>query len=201
MGLSFLIHALVFTVSYVLIMKAVEQKNEEATIELFMGKVGEGQGSVRPTLKSGSNEITDENIANAQQKKNRSEGVEDGFEDGVGVDWGKAMDPSLDSKVRYNANIVVEVSPDDYPAAARKSNLGPVTVAVTLYITAAGKIRGVIVRYVRSAGNAHKPFEEEFIRSARRVFLRKSTLINMPYQQEGSFLDFKWDTVVTFNLR
>lgn len=185
-----------------------EEKAEEVSIQVYTGPEtgvvgdgsGVGQGSARPALKKETNEFSGEKNSNTKSEGS-TEGRSDGFADGKGVDWGSASDPALDGGSRYTANIVVDISPDDYPASARRSNLGNVVVAVTLYISSAGKIRDVRIRYVRGQTGSAKNFEKDFITATRNIFLNKARLNNVPYSKDGKPKDFIWDTTVTYVLQ
>lgn len=178
-----------------------EPPHEEVSIQLYAGESdGTGnKGSTRPKLKKAVSDFSD---GKGQSKQAGAEdGAEDGFEDGKGVDWGSGSDPTLDAGSRYTARIIVDVSANDYPASARRSNLGNVVVAVTLYVSRKGTIRDVRIRYVRAASGDVKPFERDFILATRNVFLNKARLANMPYSKEGKAHDFIWDTTVTYSLQ
>lgn len=178
-----------------------EPPHEEVSIQLYAGESdGTGnKGSTRPKLKKAVSDFSD---SKGQTKQTGAEdGAEDGFEDGRGVDWGNGSDPTLDAGSRYTARIIVDVSQNDYPASARRSNLGNVIVAVTLYVSSKGNIRDVRVRYVRASSGDVKPFERDFILATRNIFLKKARLANMPYSKEGKAHDFIWDTTVTYSLQ
>ncbi len=117
------------------------------------------------------------------------------------INWSNATDPTLDMDQRYAAKLLVNISPDDYPQRARRANVGEVTVAVTLYIGADGRVRDVKIRQIRSPGNAAQTFEEDFIRSVRTLLLTKTRLASRPYTVKGEARDFQWDTTVTFTLQ
>lgn len=184
-----------------------EEKNEEIAIQVYTGPVtgvegagsGVGKGSTRPALKKDSSGISE--TGKDSKRTGNQEGVEDGFEDGKGVDWGTASDPALDGGSRYTARIVVDVSADDYPRSARRSNLGNVIVGVTLLVSAKGRIHDVQIRYVRSTSGDPTPFKNDFVQATRNIFLRKARLVNVPYSKDGRAQNFKWDTVVTYTLQ
>ncbi len=116
------------------------------------------------------------------------------------INWENAADPAMDFDQRYSAKLLVNISPDDYPDRARRGNVGRVTVAVSLYISAAGKVRDVRIRSIRSQGDAALPYEADFKESVRRILLQKTQLMNAPYAKGGQAADFIWDTTVTFTL-
>lgn len=117
------------------------------------------------------------------------------------INWENAADPVTDFNQRYVARLLVDVSDSDYPVRARNANLGRVVVAVSLYISAEGKIQDVKIRYISSDGNASKPFDREFMKSARNIILNKTRLLNPPFRTKGEAVDFVWDTTVTFTLQ
>jgi len=116
------------------------------------------------------------------------------------VNWNNAADPAFDFDQRYDASLEVNVSRNDYPAAARRSSIGTVTARVELYIDKNGRIRDLKVKEIRSPGNAHKPFEQDFIAALRRLYLQKARLRSAPYQNNGQPVDFRWTTVISFTL-
>ncbi len=117
------------------------------------------------------------------------------------INWENASDPTMDPNQRYMAKLMVNISPDDYPSRARRAEIGRVTVAVSLYISSAGKIRDVRIRSIRSAGDAAKPFTDDFQAAVRKILLQKTKLLNAPYKGEAGSNDFIWDTTVTFTLQ
>ncbi|MCB1327242.1 MAG: hypothetical protein H7A21_05490 [Spirochaetales bacterium] len=117
------------------------------------------------------------------------------------INWQNAVDPSLDPNQIYVARLDVRTSTDDYPGRARRANLGRVTVAVSLYISADGRIRDVRIRNIRSTTGGHEIYESDFIAATRRVFLTQARLIGSPYRTEGEARDFQWDTTITFTLQ
>jgi hypothetical protein len=200
-AISLLCHlGFVISVYAILNMTLVEPSHEEVSIQIYAGSdTGTGeQGSTRPALKRQASDFS-EGKRDSTKAKER-DGAEDGYEDGKGVDWGSASDPALDSG-RYTARIVVDVSPDDYPLSARRSNLGNVVVAVTLYVSSKGTIRDVRIRHIRAGSGDPKSFERDFVMATRNIFLRKARLVNLPYSREGKAHDFIWDTTVTYTLR
>ncbi len=116
------------------------------------------------------------------------------------VNWENAVDPAFDFSQRYVALLSVRKGPDDYPRAARNASLGRVTVAVRLYIDARGKIRDVRIRNIRSDGDAHKPFEREFMAAVRNLLLNKTEVRSRPYLVNGVAQDIVWDETITFTL-
>ncbi|MCB1320155.1 MAG: hypothetical protein KDK34_07875 [Leptospiraceae bacterium] len=116
------------------------------------------------------------------------------------VNWNNARDPRTDFDQRYLALLDWSTSDDDYPSSARRSNLGKVTVLVTLYISAGGKIRDVRVRGITSSTGGHEAFQTDFAQAARDVFLNKARLKNNPYSVNGVPQDFVWNTHITFTL-
>lgn len=167
------------------------EKPELATIQIYMGETdvdrestGKGKGSkdAKPNDKSSNNTGSESGEPN--------------------VDWGSADDPTIDGGTRYAAQLLVEISPEDYPASARRAGIGDVKVNVVIYISGATKrVRDVRIRNVRSPGDVHKPFEADFIAATRRVLMTKTRLLNSPYSKEGKPRDFVWDTSVTFTLQ
>jgi len=117
------------------------------------------------------------------------------------VNWANAVDPTMDFDQRFTARLQVESSADDYPASARRSNLGTVTAAVTLYISADGRIRDVRIRNLRTSSGNIDAFRGDFIQAVRKIFLTKSRLISSPYKSSGEAKDFTWDTTITFTLQ
>ena len=194
-------------VSLFLLLPSFEKKNDEISIQVYTGPVtgvvGEGsavgKGSKRPALKKKSSSFATGKTDSSNP--GQEEGTEDGLEDGTGVDWGSAADPALDGGSRYTANIVVEISADDYPESARRSNLGSVKVGVTLLVSSLGKISDVKIRYMRADGGDLAPFKTAFVEATRKIFLKKARLVNLPYKQDGSAKNFKWDTSVTYTLQ
>ncbi len=116
------------------------------------------------------------------------------------INWQNAVDPSMDFTQRYVAKIAVNISPDDYPERAKRSNLGKVKVSVALYISAEGKIKDVKINKVESVSGNIDLFKQDFIDAVRKIFLKKSRLLNQPYQIDGEYKDFVWYTTVTFTL-
>lgn len=117
------------------------------------------------------------------------------------VNWANAVDPTMDFDQRFTARLQVESSADDYPASARRSNLGTVTAAVTLYISADGRIRDVRIRNLRTSSGNIDAFRGDFVQAVRKIFLTKSRLISSPYKSGGEAKDFTWDTIITFTLQ
>lgn len=117
------------------------------------------------------------------------------------VNWANAVDPTMDFDQRFTARLQVESSADDYPASARRSNLGTVTAAVTLYISADGRIRDVRIRNLRTSSGNIDAFRGDFEEAVRKIFLTKSRLISSPYKSGGEAKDFTWDTTITFTLQ
>jgi hypothetical protein len=115
------------------------------------------------------------------------------------VNWSNAADPSLGT--RYSARLAVEISPDDYPVRARRTDAGAVRVAVTLYIASDGRIRDVKIRSITGDGNTAEIYREDFIRSVRNIMMNRARLTNSPYAVRGQGVDFIWDTVITFTLQ
>lgn len=117
------------------------------------------------------------------------------------VNWANAVDPTMDFDQRFTARLQVESSADDYPASARRSNLGTVTAAVTLYISSDGRIRDVRIRNLRTSSGNIDAFRGDFVQAVRKIFLTKSRLISSPYKSGGEAKDFTWDTTITFTLQ
>lgn len=117
------------------------------------------------------------------------------------VNWANAVDPTMDFDQRFTARLQVESSADDYPASARRSNLGTVTAAVTLYISADGRIRDVRIRNLRTSSGNIDAFRGDFVQAVRKIFLTKSRLISSPYKSGGEAKDSTWDTTITFTLQ
>jgi len=117
------------------------------------------------------------------------------------VNWANAVDPTMDFDQRFTARLQVESSADDYPASARRSNLGTVTAAVTLYISADGRIRDVRINNLRTSSGNIDAFRDDFVQAVRKIFLTKSRLISSPYKSGGEAKDFTWDTIITFTLQ
>lgn len=117
------------------------------------------------------------------------------------VNWANAVDPTMDFDQRFTARLQVESSADDYPASARRSNLGTVTAAVTLLISADGRIVDVQIRNLRTSSGNIDAFRGDFVQAVRKIFLTKSRLISPPYKSGGEAKDFTWDTTITFTLQ
>lgn len=117
------------------------------------------------------------------------------------INWENAADPAMDPSQRYVARLRVNISPDDYPSRARRANLGRVTVAVSLYISASGKIRDVRVHNIRSQGDSAIQFHDDFKSAVRKILLQKTRLMNSPYKSSEGAEDFVWNTTVTFTLQ
>lgn len=116
------------------------------------------------------------------------------------INWDNAVDPGMDFSQRYEARLSVNVSTNDYPPRATKANIGSVVALVDIYIGSDGKVKDVRIRQLRSAGNAHQPFENDFRKSVRRIILQKTKLLNKPYSVNGVPKDFVWQTRITFTL-
>lgn len=116
------------------------------------------------------------------------------------INWNNAADPAMDFDQRYQPSLLVNISRDDYPDRARRANAGRVDVAVSLYISASGKIRDVRIRNIRTNSATAEEFKPEFIQAVRKILLTQSRMTGKPYKQNGKAVDFKWDTVVTFTL-
>lgn len=117
------------------------------------------------------------------------------------INWANAVDPTMDFDQRYAARLFVNIGPNDYPERARRSNLGTVTAAVTLYISANGRIRDVKIRTIRTNSGNLDAFHDEFAQSVKKIFLTQAKLANAPYSSGGQAHDFTWDTTVTFTLQ
>jgi len=117
------------------------------------------------------------------------------------VNWNNAVDPAMDMNQRYNARLLVNISPDDYPDRAKRANIGLVTVAVTMYIDSSGKIRDVKIRNIRSADGAVDLYKGDFNEAARKILLKKTKLVNLPYATGGQNKDFIWDTTISFTIQ
>ena len=117
------------------------------------------------------------------------------------INWNNAADPAMDFDQRYSARLLVNISPNDYPTRARRANVGRVTVAVSIYIAANGRIRDVKIRDIRSQGGTAANFKGDFVTAVRKILLQKTKLLNSPYKQSGVAKDFVWDTTVTFTLQ
>jgi hypothetical protein len=189
--LSFLLHASVGLGAYIYFNFTPEAEHYVATVALYMG---EGETD-RPTTGKGKG---DKN-ADKNQKKDDSIGT---GQSASNVDWGTASDPSVEGGSRYAPDIWIDGNLEDfYPPRARQSNLGKVTVALSLYFDSKGQVRDVRIRYVRSAASAHKPFEADFIQAARQVALTKMRLRSAGYKKDGRSVDFVWDTAINFTLQ
>lgn len=116
------------------------------------------------------------------------------------INWDNAADPALDITQRYQPSLLVNISRDDYPDRARRANAGRVDVAVTLYISADGRIRDVRIRNIRTQSGSADSFKPDFIQAVRRILLTQSRMTGKPYTQNGRAVDFTWDTTVTFTL-
>ncbi|MBW7857364.1 MAG: hypothetical protein H3C43_03480 [Leptonema sp. (in: Bacteria)] len=117
------------------------------------------------------------------------------------INWANAVDPTMDFDQRYSARLFVNIGPNDYPERARRSNLGTVTAAVTLYIAANGQIKDVKIRTIRTSSGNLDAFQDEFAQSVRKIFLTQAKLASAPYSSGGEARDFTWDTTVTFTLQ
>ncbi|GIX40643.1 MAG: hypothetical protein KatS3mg129_0376 [Leptospiraceae bacterium] len=117
------------------------------------------------------------------------------------INWQNAVDPTLDFSQRYAARISVQISPEDYPDRAKRSNLGKVKVSVALYIGSDGKIKDIKIRKIESTSGNIEAFKEDFILAVKKIFLYKAKLLNKPYQKDGEYKDFIWYTTVTFTLQ
>ncbi len=196
-GMSLIVHAiLVLAVLLVYMIKSTEE-HEIATLQLYMGA-----GNKPTEGRAESGEGSKEGQQNSSEPASEETGLNASDAYGENVDWGTGTDPTLEGGSRYNANLIVDVSPNDYPASARRAAIGDVVVAVTLYISGSNsRIRRVKIRYVRSNGNVHKPFEQAFIDSSLKILLQKTRLANLPYSENGKPRDFVWDTKITFTLK
>jgi hypothetical protein len=201
--ISILLHAGLAISMYTYLFAEDTEEREEIPITLWSGAEGkegagsgEGKGSKRAALAKERNTAKSSGISDGTTAAKA--GRSDGFADGVGADWGTADDPALDGGSRYSARIAVQISDDDYPSAARRANLGNVVVAVTLLISAEGKISDVRIRYVR--GTNVDNFKNDFITATRKIFLQKARIVNMPYAKNGKRVHFVWDTSVTFKM-
>jgi hypothetical protein len=54
---------------------------------------------------------------------------------------------------------------------------------------------------VRSAGNAHAPYEADFRQAAQQIALTRMRLRSAGYRKDGRPVDFIWDTVINFTLQ
>ncbi|MDH5655029.1 MAG: energy transducer TonB [Spirochaetia bacterium] len=117
------------------------------------------------------------------------------------VNWNNAVDPTMDFDQRYNARLMVNISPDDYPSRAKRANIGIVRVAVTMYIDSTGKIRDVKIRSIRSQDGALENYKGDFTSAARNILLKKTKLVNLPYAKGGASRDFVWDTTISFTIQ
>lgn len=166
-----------------------EEKKEPALISLSTDmSFIEYQEPQPQTVQNQTRELSDKIIETTQKVQDEP------------INWQNAVDPSLDFSQRYVAKIAVNISPDDYPDRAKRSNLGKVKVSVALYISADGKIKDVKINKIESVSGNIDLFKGDFIQAVRNIFLKKSRLLNQPYQVEGNFKDFIWYTTVTFTL-
>lgn len=116
-------------------------------------------------------------------------------------DWNKASDPTIDPTQRYRPLFRIVASEDDYPDRARHSNLPRVVVHFTMLISPAGKIQDIRIRKIQSEGDAHRPYEDDFIKAVRHVILNRTQLLTKPYNTNGSAVPFTWDSKFEFILR
>ncbi len=145
-------------------------------------------------------EFTEQQEVRPADSQDLSEKIQEVDEVRSEVNWNNAVDPALDLNQRYVALLEVNKDPNDYPSSARRANLGRVTVAVRLYIDATSRIRDVRIRRISSDGDAHRPFEQEFVASVRNLLLKKTRVKSRPYIVDGKAQDIVWDTVIAFTL-
>jgi len=189
-GLSVAIHFILALGMYLYLYAWPEQEHYVATVALYAGQgetdretTGKGQGD-----------------KNADKNQKSTDGIGPG--QSSSVDWGTASDPSVEGGTRYAPDIWIDGSLEDmYPARAKQANPGKVTVALTLYIDSKGFIRDVRIRYVRSQGNAHQPFENDFRQAAYDVATKRMRLRSPGYRKDGRAVDFIWDTTINFTLQ
>jgi hypothetical protein len=185
------IHLLLAFGMYLYLYAWPEQEHYVATVALY---TGEGETDRETTGKGKGDK-------NTEKDKKSSDTIGTGPASSS-VDWGTAADPSVDGGSRYAPDIWVDGSLEDmYPARAKQANLGRVVVAVTLYIDGSGRIRDVRIRYVRSQGNAHAPFEADFRQAAYDVATKRMRLRSAAYRHDGRPVDFIWDTTINFQLQ
>lgn len=189
---SFLLHASIGGAAWLYLYAWPEPEHYVASVALYLG---EGEVDRQTTGKGKGDKNADKN-----QKKDDSFGP--GESTSSNVDWGTASDPSVEGGSRYAPDIWIDGNLEDfYPPRARQSNLGKVTVALSLYFDSKGQVRDVKIRYIRSAASAHKPYEVDFIQAARQVALTKMRLRNAGFKKEGRSVDFIWDTAINFTLQ
>ncbi len=162
-----------------------ESAPPEITAEMSFVEFQEPQETVRSETRDLSDQII-ETDAPADEKP---------------VNWANAVDPTMDFDQRFTARIQVQTSENDYPARARRSNLGTVTAAVTLLISADGRIRDVRIRNLRTSSGNIDAFRADFVQAVRRIFLTRARLVSPPYRSGGEPRDFTWDTTITFTLQ
>lgn len=190
-GISLGIHFLLAAGMYIYLYAWPEEEHYIASVAMYMGDAN----------------VDRETTGKGQGNKDADKDKKTTSETGTGPtsnapDWGTASDPSVEGGSRYLPDIWIDGSLEDlYPPRAKQANLGKVTVAITVLFDSTGQIRKAQVRYVRSPGNAHKPFESDFITAANQVALTRMRLRNQGYKKDGKKVDFKWDTVINFTLQ
>ncbi|MCE9599224.1 MAG: energy transducer TonB [Spirochaetia bacterium] len=190
-GISLGIHLLLAGAMYIYLYAWSEPEHYVATVAMYMGDADVDR------------ETTGKGQGNKDADKNKKPSSETGTGPSSNApDWGTASDPSIEGGSRYAPDIWIDGTLEDlYPARAKQANLGRVTVAVTLLIDSNGRIVKSKVRYVRSPGNAHKPFEGDFIVAANEVATKRMRLRSSGYKKGGKPVDFIWDTTINFTLQ
>ncbi|MBL8018374.1 MAG: hypothetical protein JNM27_01795 [Leptospirales bacterium] len=190
-GISLGIHFVLAAGMYIYLYAWPEPEHYVASVAIYMGDA----------------DVDRETTGKGKGNKDADKDKKPSSETGTGPssnspDWGTASDPSIEGGTRYAPDIWIDGNLEDlYPARAKQANLGKVTVAITLLFDTTGQVRKAQVRYVRSPGNAHKPFENDFIAAANQVALTRMRLRNQGYRKDGKKVDFKWDTVINFSLQ
>ena len=190
---SFVIHTLIAGGLYLYLYAWPAEEHYVATVALYMG---DAENDRETTGKGKGNKD-----ASKDDKKTSSD-TGTGPSTSSNADWGTASDPSTEGGSRYAPDLWIDGNLEDfYPARAKQANLGKVTVRVSLYIDSTGKIREVRVQGVRSAGNAHAPYEADFRQAAQQIALTRMRLRSAGYRKDGRPVDFIWDTVINFTLQ
>ncbi len=116
------------------------------------------------------------------------------------INWNNAVDPTFAAET-YRPLFRSSFSPRDYPQAARRGNLPTVRARYEMLIGADGKIKDVRIKWVRSRGGAHKPYEGDFKKAVRKIILRKTRMITRPYIVDGKAVPFVWTQTIEFELQ
>ena len=145
----------------------------------------------------------DSQVSDQAQSKDLADEViaVDKLKDDTPINWNNAIDPAFDFDQRYTAILSINNANEEYPGSATTAKIGTVQVGVRIYIDASGNIRDAQILSIRSRGGAHKAFEEDFKKAARRVILYKTKLKNNPYKVNGVSKDFVWETTISFSLK